>query len=336
MSRVSFILPAYKRRFLKEAIDSILAQTCREFELVVVDDKSPEGLHEVIKEYSWEKNCEPLSDGGKKWLVDGVSVRYYQNSENIGGRDLVAAWNHAMEYATGEWCVLASDDDVYHPDYLAEMFRLQEKYPQCDLFHCRLAVVDTDGKWLRVGEERVEFESQIQMVYSRGAKRLDQVAADFMFRRVALDRIGGFVRFPLAWYSDDATWMELSRRGCGCSPRVLFHFRQSGENISSSYGKTVEGKLCAADMFKVWFGDFSKSLTPESDEDRYLMDGIVDKVTNAVDGLAGSIIGEVKSFREWLRFLRKASMSKLAKRSCVYARFRWILALRLILPRVRK
>ena len=124
MSRVSFILPAYKRRFLKEAIDSILAQTCREFELVVVDDKSPEGLHEVIKEYSWEKNCEPLSDGGKKWLVDGVSVRYYQNSENIGGRDLVAAWNHAMEYATGEWCVLASDDDVYHLSVCTDTLKL--------------------------------------------------------------------------------------------------------------------------------------------------------------------------------------------------------------------
>ena len=102
MSKVSFIMPAYKRKFLKEAINSILAQTCREFEVVIVDDKSPEGLYDVIREYSREPSFKLLPDGGKKWSVDGIPVRYYQNEENIGGRDLVAAWHHAMEYATGE------------------------------------------------------------------------------------------------------------------------------------------------------------------------------------------------------------------------------------------
>ena len=73
--KVSFILPAYKRRFLKEAIDSILAQTGRDFELVVVDDKSPENLYAVIGEYPWEPSFEVLPDGGKRWVVDGVPVR---------------------------------------------------------------------------------------------------------------------------------------------------------------------------------------------------------------------------------------------------------------------
>ena len=332
MPKVSFIMTIYKRRFLKQSIDSVLAQRSRDFELVMVDDKSPENLYEVIKEYPWEKNYELLPDGGRKWVVDGIPVRYYQNAEDIGEKDLVAAWNHAMEFATAEWCVLASDDDVYDSEYLQEMLRLQAKYPECDLFHSRLVVIDADGNWTQVGEERIEFETQVQMAYSRGVRRLDQRAPDFMFRKRSLDAMGGFVNFPLAWYSDDATWMALSHRGCVCSPKVLFYFRMSGENISSNYGKSVEQKLRAADMFKSWFRRFATTLQTDSNEDNCLVKEIDEKVASAVDNLTRSIIGKVTPFREWFRLLRKAPLSKNSKRACIYSRLRWLHALRLLLP----
>lgn len=333
MSKVSFILPAYKRRFLKEAIDSILAQTCRDFELVIADDKSPERLYDVIMEYPWEKDFEKLPDGGRKWIVDGISVRYYQNDENMGGKDLVAAWNHAMGYATGEWCVLASDDDVYHPEYLQEMLRLQAKYPECDLFHCRLAIINAGGKWLRLGEQHVEFESQIQMAYSRGVMNYWQTAQEFMFRWSALEEIGGFLKFPLAWYADDATWMMLSRRGCACSPRILFFFRQSGENISSNVISSFERKARAAAMFKKWFRVFSRSLTPHCEEDWFLIDGIADRVDRVVNERTKAIICQIGPLKDWKAALRVSSLSKGEKRSCMYKRWRWLLALRLLWPK---
>ena len=96
MPKVSFVLPAYKRRFLHEAIASILSQSYTDFELIVVDDASPENLQEVVDEFHDDR------------------LAYHRNERNIGGKDLVAAWNQAMEYAIGQWCVLASDDDVYH------------------------------------------------------------------------------------------------------------------------------------------------------------------------------------------------------------------------------
>ena len=120
MPKVSFILPAYKRRFLHQVIASIFSQTYKDFELVIVDDASPENLKEVVDDFKDER------------------LRYYRNAENIGGKDLVAAWNHAMEYATGEWCVLASDDDIYSSEYLATMEMLRGKYPHVDIFHCRI------------------------------------------------------------------------------------------------------------------------------------------------------------------------------------------------------
>lgn len=323
MPKVSFILPAYKRRFLKEAIDSILAQTCRDFELVVVDDKSPEALYEVIKEYPWESLFETLSDGGRRWLVDGVPVRYYQNTENIGGEDLVAAWNHAMEYATGEWCVLASDDDIYFPSYLTEMLCLVEEYPQCDLFHARLAGIDAKGVWTNVCEQRVEFETQVQMVYARGICRMFQRAPDFLFRRSALDRIGGVVNFPLAWYSDDATWMLLAKNGCVHSKGILFGFRTSGENISSRCND-VELKLQAGEMFWLWFKDFYKTLSPTTSEDSFLMKNMLSMVRCAVDELSKAELAHVKSPFQWWKLLRGLNFPRRRTLSFVAARYPWL------------
>lgn len=244
MPMVSFVLPAYKRRFLKEAIESILGQTHRDFELIVVDDCSPEDLEEIVRTFS-----------------DG-RVSYHRNAANLGGRDLVAAWTHAMSFATGEWCVLASDDDLYHPDYLREMLSLSERYPHCDLFHCRLRLVDGEGKLIRTGPERKAFESLAEFVESRGIGRALQAAPDFMFRRSAYERIGGFVKFPLAWFSDDATWYALAKEGgVACSEKVLFDFRLSGENITSR-ADILPRKVRATDLFLDWFCRFGEGLPP--------------------------------------------------------------------------
>lgn len=51
MIKFSIAIPAYKRRFLKEAIESCLAQTYGEFELVIVDDASPEDIGSVVKSF---------------------------------------------------------------------------------------------------------------------------------------------------------------------------------------------------------------------------------------------------------------------------------------------
>ena len=75
----SFIMPCYKRQFLGKAIESILAQTYDDFELVVVNDASPENLYEVVNS------------------ISDPRLRYEENITNLGGRDLVACWNHCLK-----------------------------------------------------------------------------------------------------------------------------------------------------------------------------------------------------------------------------------------------
>jgi glycosyltransferase involved in cell wall biosynthesis len=313
--KASFILPAYKRRFLHEAIRSILDQTERDFELVVVDDASPENLKEVVDSFRDSR------------------LGYQRNEANIGGQDLVAAWNHAMTFARAEWCILASDDDIYLPGFLEEMFRLQAKHPRCDLFHCRTVLVDAAGEWLRLGHQRVEFESQAEFAYSRLMLHAEQMAPDFMFRRAALVEMGGFVNFPLAWQSDDATWMAMARNGCVCSPQVLFQFRLSGANVTATSDATVEGKLKAKVLFRIWLHDFIKDLQATNDFERFLREKIAANIDPVIEQEMAVHIGEVESFRKWCRILRKTPIPGRLKMQCLYRRFKLSSICRKFLPK---
>ena len=253
MPRVSFILPAYKRRFLREAIASILNQTYNDFELVVVDDCSPENLNEIVASFHDER------------------LTYHRNGHNLGGKSLVAAWNHAMEYARGEYSVLASDDDVYLSEYLSNMLRLSEKYPGTSLFHCRFSFIDGKGGITGISEPRSEYESPIELFYNRSIRRMEQRAPDFMFRMSRFRQIGGFIDFPRAWYSDDATWLAFARcGGCVCSHEMLFKWRVSSENISS-LSTDADEKIDAACKFLEWAVAYLEDLTPGNASEEYML-----------------------------------------------------------------
>ena len=134
-----------------------------------------------------------------------------------------------MSFGTGEWCVLASDDDKYAPDYLETMITLKDKYPSVGVFHCKIACIDKEGTITSVGESRSEWESCWEMLYHRGIRGALQSAPEFMFSRRLFDAIGGFVNFPTAISSDSATWYSLAReKGCVCSNKCMFYWRLSG------------------------------------------------------------------------------------------------------------
>ena len=206
MSRplVSFVLPAFKAAYLHDAVASILAQDYLLFELIIVDDASPEDLEAIVSRFQDSR------------------VAYFRNTENYGGQDLVSSWSRAVRRARGEFCVLASDDDLYAPTFLSSMLRLADAHPECDIFHCRIGMINATGAVTKIAEKRPEYESCADMMYARGIKRCFQVAPEFFFRRSAFERIGGFVNFPVGWYSDEATWYALAAGVCIVPKKCFF------------------------------------------------------------------------------------------------------------------
>lgn len=253
MCKYSFVLPAYKARFFREALDSILAQTYKDFELIIVNDASPENLDLIVKSY------------------DDSRIRYYVNEQNIGGKDLVAQWNHCLEYAKGEYVILASDDDVYFPQYLEKMNALVEKYPDVNVFRPRVQMIGAEGEVCEIESYMQECCTMLEFSYAWMRGYVKSGIPFYIFQKEALCTMGGFVNFPLAWYSDDATVLSLAGGGIVTSSEILFSFRLSGESISTKQNNanTLKLKLDATDMFYDWYKVFLLNTLPVNKYDEF-------------------------------------------------------------------
>ncbi|MDR1544255.1 MAG: glycosyltransferase [Prevotellaceae bacterium] len=254
--KVSFILPAYKGRFLSVAIDSILTQTYDNFNIIIVNDASPDNIDEII--------CE-------KMLMGGGKILYYKRLHNLGCNDLVKAWNDCLQYADGDFIVLASDDDVYSKNFLSDLITLSNKYPSVDVFHTRVGIIDQSDEMVYVSPSIAEYETDIDFIYQRTINRRPQQVSDFMVRTSALKQLGGFVDYPKGWYSDEMTWYSLAKnKGAVCSLSVLFFFRSSGINISSR-NDDINEKAKASLLHYLKMGVLLNELCPKSKIDNYLL-----------------------------------------------------------------
>lgn len=235
-------MPAYKSAFLKQAIDSILAQSFVDWELVIVDDCSPGNLRGIVSAY------------------DDPRIRYICNEVNIGGADLVAQWNHSISFASGEWLVLAGDDDMYAPDFSAEVMELSNRYPEVDLIRSCVELVDETGAKIWMFNPLQEFMNKEEFFIAWMDARVSDSIGNYVFRREVLQSIGGFLNFSCAFGSDIATPVFLSRNGVANTDRSLFKYRMSEIQLSHNHSKDDE-KLEALTQLYTWFfeQDYLKS-----------------------------------------------------------------------------
>src|SRR6185295_14567616 len=99
MTFFSIIIPVYNRsHLLGETIDTVLAQSYRHFEIIIVDDGSTENIKQVLeKKYSNE-----------------LTVKYFRKQNEERG----AARNYGLKHASGDYAVFFDSDDLMKPHYL--------------------------------------------------------------------------------------------------------------------------------------------------------------------------------------------------------------------------
>lgn len=226
-------MPAYKAEFLKEAIQSILDQSYPEWELIIVDDCSPHQLKHIVDEF------------------DDPRIQYTRNSENLGGANLVNQWNYSISLATGEYLVLAADDDIYKPTFCEECIKLTDKYPGVDLIHSSVEQIDENGNHLWDDSILPEYTNKYEYLNWWLSGRSFTCIGNFMFKRSALMDLGGFIEFPCAFGSDIATPIALSKNGVANTREMLFCFRQSRQHLSADTSRFKE-KLEAISQLSEW------------------------------------------------------------------------------------
>ena len=109
---ISVIIPLYNKvDHIEDTLRSVLAQTYKDYEIVVVDDGSIDGSTELVENLG----------------IDNLRL-IRQNNAGVS-----AARNSGIEEARGEFVALLDADDLWKPDYLAVQFEMTQKYPDCDV-----------------------------------------------------------------------------------------------------------------------------------------------------------------------------------------------------------
>lgn len=221
-TKYTFLLPAYKATYFEEALLSIKNQTYKNFKVLVSDDCSPE-------------NLEPIFE---KVVGDDPRFTFRRNQENMGSKSLVSHWNLLVDLCDTDYLMMAGDDDVYDLRFLEEMDKLVVKYPEVDILRARVIQIDGKNQKLREDALYKEYASHLDFMAQIYYNNACLCVANYVYKTQTLQQKGGFIDFPLAWYSDFATAIQQSENGLVNSKDVLFNFRMSGINLSTQKART--------------------------------------------------------------------------------------------------
>ncbi len=198
--RVSVCIPTYRgAATLGDAIDSVLAQRFQDFELVVVDDASPDATAAVVA------------------ARPDPRLRLFRNERNLGPQ---GNWNRCLALARGEYIKLLPHDDLLHPDCLTRQAGVLDEDQTLALVFAARDVIGPDGR-VRLKargfpgalEGPLGREQVLRACLRHGTNVIGEPGA-VLFRRALAERIGGFdMRHP--YVIDLEYWLRLLQHGRG-------------------------------------------------------------------------------------------------------------------------
>lgn len=195
--QVSVILTSYNYgQYLKDTINSVLNQTFKDWELIVVDDCSTDNSVEIITEFA-------NSDG---------RIKVIRNYENQG---LAAAVQTGLIAATGEWVAFLESDDLWREDYLQTKLEAAEKYPGAGFIYNGVEFFDKNAESVRAKFQSIidknrKLKSPRKMFYSFGYENPVLTMSSVMAKRVLFDGLSFDTPIDklLDWY----LYIQLARK----------------------------------------------------------------------------------------------------------------------------
>ena len=116
---VSIVMPAFNAAaYIIESIDSVLRQTYRDWELILVDDASRDGTAELVRRHYPDRVLETGPE-------DTGVIRLFRNAENLG---VAASRNRGVQLAHGNWIAFLDADDVWEPEKLMRQMELLRQH----------------------------------------------------------------------------------------------------------------------------------------------------------------------------------------------------------------
>lgn len=232
---VSVIIPNYNHaKFLNERINSVLIQTYKNFEIIILDDKSTDNSVDIIKQYSDNKH------------VTHIVI----NKDNSGSPFI--QWQKGFELAKGELIWIAESDDACEDTILETLVKEFIIDPNCVIAFCKSIKIDTNGH--KIGEAGMKGNIRMDGIsfFEKYLYRYCFInnASSAVFKKEVLNRID-WRHTSFKGSGDWILWIEISR--CGNIAYVdlpLNYFRIHGSNTTTIQLHSGKNELEAIEVYR--------------------------------------------------------------------------------------
>lgn len=208
---ISIVLPTYNgARYLRDSVSSVVEQTYRHWELIIVDDASTDGTPGIVQEM----------------CAKDSRIRQIRNQCN---QRLPGALNAGFAKADGEFLTWTSDDNCYLPEALSRMARTLIVDPDVDLVYGDSCKIDGDGRTM--GRFPTRPWSDLPF--------WNPVGPCFLYRRSVMDRVGEY-SVDLFLAEDYDFWLRASV-GCRFThiPETLYLYRIHGLSLTATRARQI-------------------------------------------------------------------------------------------------
>lgn len=244
-TKVSVIIPTYKQRGgLKKSIDSVLCQTYRYFEIIVVDDNNPNTMERTATEKIMSE-----------YIEDG-RVIYLKHPENRNG---AAARNTGIKASKGDFIAFLDDDDLFTPLKIEKQLEYLNSHKEFDAVY---NLVSINGNTVKSRNLSGNLLKELLM------EKTAMFTSALMFRREALINIGGFNE-KFRRHQDYELMVKFFLNGyeVGCYPEVLTVYSSMG-------GNNIKGKKLE-ELKQQFLSQFESSIAALEEKEKGVKDSII-------------------------------------------------------------
>ncbi|MBX9878566.1 MAG: glycosyltransferase family 2 protein [Candidatus Obscuribacterales bacterium] len=230
---VSVCLPVFNGKdYLAHAIESVLAQTLVDFELLIADDQSDDGSSKIIEDYACRDK----------------RIKAWRNTERKG---LFANYNECIMHAAGRYIKPFAQDDLLEPNALADMSRLLDENPDVNLVSCAKRWIDDKGRFLKecrtFPEDRIIVGDEVVLFNLIGCTNWVGEPVTAMFRR---EVAGDGFNTDFYHFGDIEYWFRIVKDGnYAYVSTVLCSFRRHSQSATS---KNLRGLFFVLDILRLW------------------------------------------------------------------------------------
>ncbi|WP_051884507.1 glycosyltransferase family 2 protein [Chryseobacterium luteum] len=241
-NKLAIVIPYYKIDFFEETIQSVAAQTNKNFVLYIGNDASPDDPARII-----EKHLPP------------ESYHYFEYKDNVGGKNLALQWERVLENVKEEWFQILGDDDVISENFVEEFYNhLQTATSK------NISVMKFSHQWIDEKNKVIEnfayhfselkpseffikkYNHEIQSSLSENIFKLD------IYKKIKFEKI------TLAWGSDDlAILLFAAGNSILYIKNSIVKVRISGSSISGSLYLSDEKQKAYFELREILISKYS-------------------------------------------------------------------------------